>query len=270
MERFDRDAPAVDLDRAEIAAYADLWAAAPEDLAAMQGIADATLDGVHCSCVASLAGVRILNHALGFPADRPADESTLDRVERFFSERGLPTLITVREGAPVERQLAARGYVRDYPWVKFARDLAHPAGVETDLETKSVTACDAAGMGRLLAASFDLPPELAPWLAALPGRTGWHCLGSYDGPELVGTGSLYVHGDSGYLGFAATDPVHRGRRAQKALLAARITLGRELGLRLLVTETGEVEQGRPDASHRNILGAGFNRAYRRPFWRLPA
>jgi hypothetical protein len=39
---------------------------------------------------------------------------------------------------------------------------------------------------------------------------------------------------------------------------------------MLVTETGEPDPGRPEASYRNILGAGFKPAFRRPFWRQRA
>jgi GNAT superfamily N-acetyltransferase len=121
-------------------------------------------------------------------------------------------------------------------------------------------------MGGILAGAFDLPGELADWFAALAGRPPWHCLGAYDGRDLVATGSLYVHEQSGWLTWGATDPAHRGRRAQKALLAARVELARRLGLVLLVTETGEQRAGLPDASYRNILGAGFRPVYTRPFW----
>jgi GNAT superfamily N-acetyltransferase len=110
-------------------------------------------------------------------------------------------------------------------------------------------------MGEIVTTSFDLPAELGPWFAALVGRPGWHVLGAYDGPELVATGSLFAHGDVGWVTWGATDARHRGRRAQKALLAARIDAARALGLRALVTETGEPQHpGDRDASYRNILG----------------
>jgi GNAT superfamily N-acetyltransferase len=137
------------------------------------------------------------------------------------------------------------------------------------LDLRPVAPGDAARMGEIVTTSFDLPAELGPWFAALVGRPGWHVLGAYDGPELVATGSLFAHGDVGWVTWGATDARHRGRRAQKALLAARIDAARALGLRALVTETGEPQHpGDRDASYRNILGAGFRSVYRRPFWRL--
>ena len=45
--------------------------------------------------------------------------------------------------------------------------------------------------------------------------------------------------------------------AQGALLAARIRRARELGCEVVVTETGELRDGLPSNSYRNILRAGF-------------
>ena len=47
-------------------------------------------------------------------------------------------------------------------------------------------------------------------------------------------------------------------------MAARIGHARELGLELVVTETGERVPGRPSNSYRNIVRAGFRPAYVRP------
>ena len=75
---------------------------------------------------------------------------------------------------------------------------------------------------------------------------------------------LYANGDAGWLGVASTRADYRGRGAQSALLAARIERAGELGLRLLVTETGAAEDDEPGTSYRNILRAGFEPAYVRP------
>ena len=59
----------------------------------------------------------------------------------------------------------------------------------------------------------------------------------------------------GWLGFAATLPDYRGRGAQSAILAARIEDARKQGCRMVTTETGELEEGRPGNSYRNIVGS---------------
>jgi GNAT superfamily N-acetyltransferase len=80
---------------------------------------------------------------------------------------------------------------------------------------------------------------------------------------------LFVHEGVGWLGFGATLAKYRGRGAQSAILAARIEDARKQGCPTVVTETGELEEGRPSSSYRNILRAGFREAFVRPNYRAP-
>lgn len=258
------------LEAPELAGWRDLCAAASPATAAALGLACAERGGAHCLSATAMPGRRELNHAIGLPADRPLASVDLDAIESFFAARGLPALVAVVAGAPAQEQLAARGYAAEYAWVKFARDATPPAPVACELEVRPVAPSDASRMGRLIAGAFGLPAAAADRLSLLVGRPGWNCRGAYDGSALVGTGSLFVHGEAGWLNWAATDPAHRGRRAQKALPAARVALAARLGLRGLVTETGEQAPGVADPSHRNIRAAAFEPVYRRPFWRATA
>jgi ribosomal protein S18 acetylase RimI-like enzyme len=56
-----------------------------------------------------------------------------------------------------------------------------------------------------------------------------------------------------YLGWAGTDPAYRGRGAQSALIAARVSRAAELGAAWCVSETNTAAEG----SLRNLLRAGF-------------
>ena len=69
------------------------------------------------------------------------------------------------------------------------------------------------------------------------------------------------------FGAAATLEAARGRGCQTELLRRRILDAASAGCRLLFVETGERVPGKPDASYRNILRAGFEEAYLRPNWR---
>ncbi len=255
------------LEAPEISGYRDLWAAAPPALAARYGLAHARIAGADCTVAGAMPGSRLLNHALGVGGEGSETHRPLEAIESFFGAHGGEALVAVPEGAPMESVLTARGYERDYAWVKFARPAGPSAGVFCPLTIRPVDETDAARMGRLIVSGFELPTDMAPWFAALIGRVGWHCFGAYDGRQLVGCGALYVDRNAGWLTWAATDPPHRGRGAQKALLAARIDHAHAQGLAVLVTETGEQEPARPDASYRNILAAGFRPVFRRPFWR---
>ena len=116
--------PDVRLEAAERSGYRDYWEATPPGLAARLGMAHAEVGAAHLTAVAAAPGVRVLNHVLGVPGDGPIDPDELAAIERFYAARGLPALLALPAGAPGEAQLAARGYERDYAWVKFARDLA--------------------------------------------------------------------------------------------------------------------------------------------------
>src|SRR4029077_18965400 len=87
---------------------------------------------------------------------------------------------------------------------------------------------------------------------------------TYDGERAVGAGALFVSGKTGWFGIAGTLPEARGRGSQGALFAARIDRARELGLDLLVTETGVPRDGQPGPSYRNMLRVGLEPTYVRP------
>ncbi len=152
-----------------------------------------------------------------------------------------------------------RGLTPDYPWQKFERK-PEPVATETELRIGDADE----RFGRVFAAAYGIPATFADWLGRLAGRTGWRCLAAYDDGAPIATGALFTAGEVGWLGFGATLPSHRGRGAQSALLAARIALGADLGLRVLVTETGVLRAGKPGPSYRNILRASFREAYVRP------
>jgi GNAT superfamily N-acetyltransferase len=162
--------------------------------------------------------------------------------------------------------LRDRGFTPDYPW-KFERE-PEPVATETELQIGDADE----RFGRVFAAAYGFPATFAGWLGRLAGRTGWRCLAPYEGGEPIATGALFTAGEVGWLGFGATLPSHRGRGTQSALLAARITLAAELGLGLVVTETGVPRGGRarPGPSYRNILRAGFRETYVRPNYAPPA
>jgi hypothetical protein len=89
---------------------------------------------------------------------------------------------------------------------------------------------------------------------------------AFAGDRPAGAAVLHAQDGIGWLGFAGTVPELRGRGAQNGLLAVRLARAEELGLELLVTETGERVPDRPSGSYRNILRNGFEEAYLRPNW----
>ena len=235
-----------DTERAEVAAFRTLASGLPGP-----GTFASAGDALAVRC--PLAGTE-LNRILGLEAI-----AQLDELEPLFEDGRI--VVSLDPATGLEPKLAARGFAPGYPWQKFVREPA-PLHAETSLAVEPARRPEhfahAAVHGYGLTAAFE------PWAAGLVGRAGWHCLVAYDGATPVATGVLHVAEDVGWVGVGATLPEYRGRGAQSALLAARVSLAHELGLRLLVTETGVPRDGRPGPSYRNILRAGFREAYVRP------
>ena len=187
------------------------------------------------------------------------DLTRLDELVEVFDDRRY--WISLDPEAGLDEALLARGYVRDGAWQKFERGL-DPIVASTDLEIDEARSPD--DVATFLQTAWGVPPGEAAWLAALTGHPDWHCFIGYDRDEPVAGAMLYVSRGAGWVGVAATRVEYRGRGAQSALLAKRIERGRELGLELLVTETGAPEDGEPGPSYRNIVRAGFEPVYVRP------
>lgn len=252
------------LERAEVAALADSWRAAPASLVEREGIGLLEVDGVTALSVKSLPESRVHNRAYGV-----ASIADVERIEAFFRERRCPHVLSTAPGTLPESVLEARGYTRGYAWMKFARDLS-PVKADSALQAVEIGADAGAVFGEVIATAFAMPPWMAEWVARLPGRRGWASFLAYDDARPAGAGALYVAGDVGWLGFGAVLPECRGRGGQAALLAARIDAARARGCTLLATETGVRAEGEASASYRNILRAGFVEAGARDNWAPPS
>ena len=250
-------------ERAELAALADFVSAAGTEVAAALGVSGLRTGNAFALACAAVPAIEV-NRALGVTA---ADE--LDEIEAFFHERSESFAVSPIPGVDLDEELERRGYAPGYRWMKFSRRTDRPPRAETTLHVREVGAEGAADFGTAFCASYGLPDTAVPWIGAVPGRDGWTCVVSYDGTRPVGAGALFVDGDAGWLGMAATLPEARGRGSQTAILAYRIAAAAEQGCPLVVTETGERVGDRPSASYRNILRAGFEECYLRENYRAP-
>jgi GNAT superfamily N-acetyltransferase len=258
-------------ERVELAGWAELWAAAPTDLAARHGIEATVVGGALCTSVGQQAST-MLNRVVGLGLDEPATDDDLDAIEAFFAPHGQSFYVSLNpKAAPrnLPARLEGRGFGKAYAWMKFARGVEPAPATETALRVQEIGPAEGADFGEVVAAGYELEPFTAAWLAELP-RTSWRCYVAYDGEEAAGAAALFAHGGDGYLCFAATRPEHRRKGAQSALLAARIRDAAAAGCERLFTETGERIPLKPSNSYRNILRFGFAEAYLRPNYLSPA
>lgn len=241
-----------DLESVEHAAYADVLRASPE----LGEVAE--IGGALCLAVRSMPE-RVFNRVVGLVSTEPLDE-----IAAFYGET--PWWVSDFHGLAAE--LEERGFTRDYGWMKFSRGVA-PRQARSDLHVELVGPDRAADFAIVVARSFEMPDSLRSLPANVVGRPGWSCYVAYQDTAPAGAGALFVQDRVGWLGFGATLPEFRGRGAQSAVLATRIEDARQQGCSTVTTETGELQEGRPSSSYRNILRAGFREAGVRPNYRAP-
>jgi hypothetical protein len=219
------------------------------------------LGGPAAFSIGAYPSVLLFNRVLGLD-----DDSRLPDLEAWFGGRRCTFAISVHPGTDLEQALAARGYQRGPSFMKFRRGVNDPPEPETSLRIIRIDRAHADEYGAVVETLFSMGPPLNRWFAALCLRAGWACFGALDGNRLVGTGASYASGGLGWLGAAGTLPEARGRGGQSAILAARIRALADAGIRVLVTETVDREEGAPGPSFRNVVRAGFEEAYVQQWW----
>jgi hypothetical protein len=242
-----------ELERAEVAALLDLFRALPE----LCEVAE--IGGATCTALRRLPE-RMFNRVLGLTSTEPLPE-----IAAFYGDT--PWWVSDAHGLGPE--LEERGFTRDYGWMKFSRGVG-PREAQSDLRVERVGVERADDFAHVVVGGYGMPEWAGPLSATAVGRPGWSCYVAYDGDVPAGAGALFAREGVGWLGFGATLPALRARGAQSAILAARIEDARKQGCRVVVTETGELEEGRPSNSYRNILRAGFREAGVRPNYRAPS
>lgn len=261
-----------ELERIEIEAWRDYCAAAPLPFAQAVGLETVELGGPLLALCRRIDHYQF-NRLIGGGLGSDADGRSLDVAAARFREAGL------RNGylqiAPGPRADALEGKAHglglkrlERVWVKFSRPASAAPAPSTALDIAEARPEDAMDFARAVVAGFGMPDTLAPWLAAIVGRMGWHAYVARDGDRIVGGAAMYVSGDLGWLGIGAVQPSARQKGGQSALLARRIADGLRLGVRHFATETGKPLPGEPHPSFSNIQRAGFAPAYERANWTL--
>lgn len=247
-------------------ALADLFAAAPAELARAHGMSARRLGDGLLAINPKLDAI-VFNRILALGTHGPVRAEVLDEGLAAFRAAGVQNWAV--QVAPASASLAAmlteRGCAaRPRVWAKFIYP-DEPLGVfPTDLTIREVGPADAPAVGGVVAEAFGLPPDTAGWIAELVGRPRWRAFAAFDGPDVAGGGVVFIDGRSSWLGLGGTKQTARGRGAQSALLAARIWASLEAGADLITTETGVPLEGEAAPSFRNIQRVGFRLAYQRP------
>lgn len=253
-----------DLERIELSAVLDFFAAAPADVAQAFDLAVLDLGDAAAFSIGAHPKMLLFNRVLGLEGD-----AALPDIERWFGSRGCTFALSVRPGAELEHALDERGYLQGSALMKFRRGVEQPPLRQTALRIEQIDEGRAGDYGNVVAAVFGLASPLDRWFAALCTRARWACFGAFDSNRLIGIGAAHYAGTLGWLGAAGTLQDARGRGAQSAILAARIVAAADAGARVLATETVDRVDGEAGPSLRNVLRAGFEEAYVQQWWLPP-
>jgi GNAT superfamily N-acetyltransferase len=217
-----------------------------------------------------------LTQSFGLGLFAPASDAALDTLEGFFRSRGADVHheVSPMAGSAPLSILPAREYVP----VELTTVLYKPlTGVQLADSSPAPGAPVARAIGRdqmdawveASAQGWSESPELSNFMrefgAVSAISRGMTCYVAEIAGQIVATGAMSVHGGVALLAGASTIPAWRGRGAQTALLAARLSHAVALGcdLAMLCAAPGSTSQVNGERQ-------GFRVAYTRTKWRQRA
>lgn len=271
------DIPAELAEHSEAEMMYDLETHAPPEARATLGITSIRLGGGVAMC-ARTDPSQYWSKALGFGFTEPVTAELIAEVCEFYQAGGaaLATLQLAPSVLPGnwDEICAQFNLTPDSPWVKLACEtrlaVEHSTTAtspESNVNVEAVSSENGTNWAKAVVDGFGLPPVgTTELLASIVGRPRWYPFAAWDGPELVGGGTVLVNQDTAQFFGAATLAHARGRGAQTALLASRARTAEAAGCRYLVSETGAEAPGTHNSSLHNMLRAGFEVIYQRQNW----
>jgi hypothetical protein len=259
------------LDRCEQRFWREIWESTPDAVAEAHLVEIGRFGPIQVTVVAHLRRVSVLNLILGASEPGAVTDGHLAEATNWAEARGAGGYVPITPGLPeaeaAQAWLSSHCFEPAYAWMKFVRD-AHPPrfAAPEDVEVVEIDRAEEAPFGAIAALGFDLPAWTAALFANLPEREAWRCYIARLNGEPRACAAMLLDEGIAEFGIAATLEGARGRGCQLALLHRRILDAAAAGCHTLFVETGERVPGRPAASYRNILRAGFEEAYLRPNW----
>ena len=203
--------------------------------------------------------------ALGF--DHGLDGPLINALADTYRRADVPRFLLQWSPAAINltgQELVDQGFSLPSRMAKLFRRPDASASASTDLTLVEIDRDVAELYGQVVAAGHGDPPDLAAAHAATVGVPRWHHYLAYDGSTAVAGATLFCSQGVAWCGFSATLASARNRGAHTALLARRVRDAAMLGSDLIVCETVEETDARPNPAYRNMRRAGFELAYLRP------
>jgi GNAT superfamily N-acetyltransferase len=261
-----------DIERIEMDAWTDCYAAAPAAFSSAVGLSVQRVGNFGLFAVRKSQKI-IFNRSLAIGISEGVDQGTVEKAVTWLRDHCGPMwAVPLAVGArPLDlpEWLSRNGLTLAKPGVaKFRRAATEPVNmIECPYDVRLATAAHAADFGITVRQGFEMNEGFENWFGALCGRPNWRTYVAYDGSTPVGAGAMFLKDGNAWLGIGTTLPTHRGKGVQSAMLARRINDAAALGVNMLTVDTYHAGIGEPaNGSHRNVVRAGFSFAYFRPHY----
>lgn len=197
----------------------------------------------------------VLNKVMCLGYDKRIDQNLINEISSFFKDRsGIYTLqispdVTDSETVSL---LTENGYNHKNNWNRFFRNTEPLTELNTGLIVREIGKEYSGVFSDIILNTFGLPAELDVLMYSYFGKKNWKHFIAFENDCPAAGASLFLNGETAWIGMAATLPEHRNKGAQGALLSARIDAARIAGCKIIAVETAE-----DNASFRNMLRYGF-------------
>jgi len=214
----------------------------------------------------------LFNRAFGLERSAPDGDALADSVvARYRAQHIARYVVQVTAGTEpcvTCERLHALGLRREpRRWHKLARGPGVVKAESDALHVERTEAADTNAIAGLLVNGFELPDAAVPLFAHAAQNSRWHAYvarGVEDEP--YATLLMYAHAERAHLTLAGTDRRQRRRGAQRALIARAVRDALDLGCREISAEAPEAAPAYANASHHNLVHAGFEVVEVRDTW----
>jgi hypothetical protein len=263
---------AVSIETAEANAWADMYAAAPAEFAAIAGLRTREVAGALMLCWAA-SGRRYFSRVIGLGVAAPASADAVDEVLERYRDAGITMFLlqSLPHCRPTgyERWLRERGLepfdIQDRV-VRYGQPFApHAPGPERrGLAVERVVPATKDEWADFLQRVYRL--ETGPWLQALVGRPGWHQYVVREQGEIVAARGMYVGPDGiAWLGMDGPVPglTTQDYEPDAALCAFIVRDGLARGARTFIADIEASSATMDTPAYAYFLRLGFRQPYAR-------
>jgi hypothetical protein len=267
-------AEAAAIERAEALAWADLYAAAPEDWAERVGLGTRWLGGALVLSWAA-TGRRYFSRTLGLGVAEPATAEALDEILAAWDEAGIEMFLVQSQPhcRPEEYEdlLRGRGLEPFDRQDRIVRGAEPAVSYESDLTVEPVELAAADEWADFLQHVYHL--DTGPWLQRLVGRAGWYPYVARRDGEVVQARTMHITPErAAWLGMDGPVPglMTDDYEPDAALCARIVEDGLALGATSFLADIEAPSDAMDTPAYRDFARLGFRRPYTRTHWTGPA